>query len=210
MVSELLQCINKNEKEMKTVLIVISFSFLCFISFTQNGGYDGKRFAITYNPGCSFSNILFTYPQTYFHHKLEVGASLFNFCQLNLNAETVNSFRSYGEDGYLTDKTFGGSILFFKTYKGYYSPIGTYIGVGVNKGKEETHKQYYIDYNAPAPTTFITKSKITVISIYTGQNYIVYDCFLLGFGVQWGWIQQQNAISLHYFAKPHFKLGVIF
>ncbi len=188
--------------------IVILFSFSCFISFAQNGGYDGKRFSVTYKPGCSFSNILFTYPQTYFHNKIEIGASLFNFCQLNVNAEIVNSYRGYGEDGYLLDKTIGGSILFFKTYKGYYSPIGSYLGLGINKGEEETHNQYYVQNNGT--TTFIKKSKIMAISIYTGQNYIVYDRFLLGYGVQWGWINIENEISRHYFAKPYLKLGVVF
>lgn len=187
----------------KLLLILICFLFQ-FSVFCQSGGYDRKRFSFSYNPGYAFPG--------YFLQKLELGFTVFDFCKININTEQVMTFNEYGETGYLRDKTYGGDILFFKTYKGYYSPIGKYIGFGVNKGAQT--KQYFINYTT-ADFSYVQISSmktipITVFSLLTGQNYVVYDRFLLGFGVRWGVVLHQKEWNLQYVANPFFNLGIIF
>ncbi len=187
------------------------FAILLTIAASAQGGYAGKRFVFSYSPAysCIFQGASLS-PYPVHHHKVELGMSLGNHVQINVNAEKSMHFKSVDMTK-INDRTLGLNILFYKSWKGAYAPIGSYIGVGYNIGKQLIADNTLWATNLePNETTFYEERKMQLLSFYFGQNYIVYERLFLGYGIQWGIPTDGYANSMRHLMKPFFKIGIAF
>lgn len=188
-------------------------------SFSQ-GGFRGKKFAISYQPSYSFlSTNYFISKHVLFHNTLNVDYSPFKFLSLGVSASYLRK-EIIGHDDYeyvdVNDQTIGISIKYHRQIKHGFAPSGKYIGFRLDFGYQngetlevEPHPDCatcddveYLYYDERA------RQQVIVYSLIMGRNFIVKDKFLLGYGIQWGLSSGDNQ-PWRYLAKPFFNLGII-
>lgn len=180
-----------------------SFLFLFLVlnySLFSQGGYNGQRWTFSYNPAYSYN-----FSEFLIHHKVEAGYTLNGKFKLALNMEKSQRFMNVNH--HIMDKSIGLNVLYFRNKKGSYAPIGSYIGLGYSYVMQDLNMSLYLEEYEAVPEIF-EKHPTHIISLYTGKNYIIYDHFFLGFGVQWGCPFGKYALTVNHFGKPYFNLGI--
>ncbi|WP_107040148.1 hypothetical protein [Brumimicrobium mesophilum] len=204
---------------------LILFIILVFITIGVNAqsyqGYQGKKFSFSYQPSYVVLNYFSTKllaPQT-----INFTYSPFQHFSIGLSATSANKefFNDYHyKYMHVNDKTIGIAFNYHRKNKGSYSPAGRYIGLKFEYGTQngETLQQeevevpncvncfenlYYYDERG--------KGKMIVASVIFGRNFILKDHFLLGYGIQWGLIvNDNNNQPMRHMGRPFFNLGIIF
>jgi hypothetical protein len=199
-----------NSKKNKLLIIFLFFS----ISTLLGQGYNNKRFVFSYNPAYSIivTDMILISPYFIHHHKLELGLSLGKRIFLSTNVEYSTNLSKTNALYEVKDNTYGGTLYFFKNKKGSFTPIGKFIGFGVNAGAANGLVKDTVDTDYGSEIyTSIQRDPVVIFSLYTGQNYILYDRLFLGYGVQWGVeYYKVNQQQLRNFGKAYFKIGLTF
>ena len=197
-------------KSLKNKLTLI-FCLFTLVSYSQ--GYNGKRFVFNYTPAYSIIMINGIIISQYFvhHHKLELGASFGRRIFFSVNAEYSKNF-NIDDIEYVHDNTVGATIHFFVNRKGCFTPVGKYIAFGINYGFQYSTVGYEIQDNYGSTNyEFFNEKKESILgSLYTGQNYVIFNRLFLGYGIQWGVALDHNSTNVRHFGKPYFKLGICF
>jgi hypothetical protein len=177
-------------------------------------GYGNKRFVFNYSPAYSviLTEAIIISPYFVQHHKAELGISLSKRLLFNVNYENARNLNSVDDAPYVKDNTCGISFVFFQNKKGSFAPIGKYVGIGLNYGTQyvRKYKSVSLPYGGTYTASYDKKETAVLFSLYTGQNYIVFDRLFLGYGIQWGVPIDGSETNLRHLGKPYFKLGICF
>lgn len=206
---------------MRNKILPILTIVFAFIVFQTNGqGFRGKRSTISYSIG--FSSVSGTYDLAHilYHNKLNYGYALNKRISLNMVATYCNS-KHWKDDNtiysslQIHDYTLGLNFsYFFKNQQGF-SPLGRYVGFGVEYGKQNLlrqevvqsnpyygpHNEYYYDNEAT--------TDLMVFSVFFGRNFLFKEKLVAGYSLQIGYCSGLGPNARQLF-KPQFTLGYIF
>lgn len=190
----------------------MGFVLISMSCFSQKG-FNGQRFVFNYTPAYSviLDEMIIVSPYLVQHQKLEFGATLNKRFFFSVNTEYSTNVTLKNDPDIIKDNSIGASLLCFRNKRGSFSPIGAYIGLGLNIG---TGNQRYLtqapnDGSSYNPIVYYERERFYLISLYTGQNYILKNHLYLGYGIQWG-ITLDGDDNVRHLGKPYFKIGVSF
>lgn len=202
--------------------IVTSLLLICMyanVSFGQ--GYRGKRFMATYSPSYTMIEPPFGFTNFILYNSVKVGYVLSNHFVVNVNGQfgktnerDFNRFETFS----IKDVSGGISFLYFRKFHQNYAPVGRYMGLRFDYGKQNSvreipdpediyneQKLYYYDDQI--------RTKMMIISAEFGRNYVFKEKFLFGYGIQYGFVlgdTHEDAPKYRQLLKPHFNFGIIF
>lgn len=202
------------------LLIFLIFSLSSSVTFSQ-GGFRGKKFAISYQPSYSFlSKQYFISKHVLFHNSLSVLYSPFKFLSFGVSGsylkKEILDHKNY-EYVDVNDQTIGFTVNYHRQIKHGFAPGGKYFGLRVDFGFQNGETLEMKPYSDCATCSDVEhvyyddreRQQLIVFSLVMGRNLILKDKFLVGYGIQWGLASGDNQ-PWRYLAKPFFNLGIIF
>lgn len=217
---------------MKILLILFTmqnkFRFLIVfvvlvISFQSNGqGFRGKRSTITYQLGFSNFGNYFDFSHLLYHNKVNYGYTLNNNFSVHFLASYLHTKLYHDLDyGYKTvqiqDLTLGMNFSYFFKNQQYFSPIGKYVGLGIEYGRQNSLRTVIIPEQAP---DFYEKTEyyydgsngttsLMLLYAYFGRNLLYKEKLMLGYSFQFGVTTAQGPSERQWF-KYQINVGYLF
>jgi hypothetical protein len=194
-------------------------------------GYRDHHFSVSYQPAYSF--IDYFDPERLVlvsHQKINFGFTLGKHFSVSLTSQysfgkkegfyggTPSNAPEGTSDATIKDVLGGIQVNYYRKSKQAFSPNGKYFGLGVEYGMSNSYREILVQssdsWSYSYPYEFYDDEKrvpIIVVSFYTGRNFIIKERFLLGYGIQAGFVIGGGEGQLmRHFGKPFFNLGYIF